>query len=71
MILKKVKCECGKLVSPLEMVQHSYKCATFHRRWGSNILNTRYEKKAVNRIKMEGKRFSSILTQKKRKRRKR
>jgi len=31
--LKKVTCECGKTLSPTEMVKHSYNCPEFQKRW--------------------------------------
>jgi len=51
MDLTKVRCECGKLLSPSEIVQHTFQCAVFHKRWGSKIIGARYEKRKRTRRK--------------------
>jgi len=44
MKLKKAQCECGKWFYPHEIVQHSYKCAKFYKRFGKQIIGARLEK---------------------------
>jgi hypothetical protein len=45
---KPVKCECGLMIKTRDMINHSFKCAAFHNRFGAKIITAKYQKQKTD-----------------------